>query len=157
MGLGTIISDLGEKLKKIPSIFAKLPSFRKQINIKPIRGRIKINPLVLKITAAAILIIIVLLIVLAVVSRPPRSGLRQADVYYDRSNDPIERETLPADDFFLPYEPDFIPDVLLEREPKESWTEEDSRPFWTNPLEGNEGVWRKRIESEIDSLLEHVP
>jgi hypothetical protein len=47
--------------------------------------------------------------------------------------------------------------VLLEREPRDSWTEEDARPFWTDPMEGSEELWRKRIESGIDSLLEQVP
>ena len=153
MGLGTIISGLGEKLQKFASIFKKLPSIKGKGPIKT--GRIKINPRILMISAAAILVIIVLLLILAIVSHP-KTGQQQAG-YFDRANDPIERETLPAEDFFLPYEPDFVPDVLLEREPKESWTEEDTRPFWTDPLEGNEGTWRKRIESEIDSLLEHVP
>jgi len=147
MGLGTFFSGFGEKFKKLPSLFTGLFSKQKQI---------KIDPKIIMIITAAILVIIILLLVLAAVSRPGK-GLKSADGFFDHSKEPIEREVLPLEDFFLPYEPDFIPDVLLEREPKESWTEEDARPFWTDPLEGNESVWRKRIESEIDSLLERVP
>ncbi|MDR2211586.1 MAG: hypothetical protein LBO65_09020 [Spirochaetaceae bacterium] len=68
-----------------------------------------------------------------------------------------ETPVLSTEDFFLPYEPDFVPPVLLEREPKDGWTGEDARPFWTDPMEGREEVWRRRIESGIDALLEHVP
>jgi len=147
MGLGTFFAGIGEKLKKPLSVFSGLSS---------IHPRIKINPRVVLIIAAAFLIIIVLLLVLAVVSNP-KTGSNQADSLSSGAYAPLERETPPADEFFLPYEPDFVPDVLLEREPKDGWTEEDARPFWTDPLEGNETVWRKRIESGVDSLLEHVP
>ena len=147
MGLGTIISGFGEKIKNLLSVFS---------GFHPFRGRIKINPRIVMIITAAILVIVVLLLILAVVSRS-KAGSKQEKGLYEYALDPIQREKLPAEDFFLPYEPDFVPDVLLEREPKESWTEEDARPFWTNPLEDNESVWRKRIESEMDSLMEHVP
>ncbi|MDR1390463.1 MAG: hypothetical protein LBJ31_10870 [Treponema sp.] len=61
------------------------------------------------------------------------------------------------EDFFLPDEPDFVPEVLLEKDPKNTWTEEDTRPFWTDPMEGNAEAWRRRIDEEIDKMLEPVP
>ena len=147
MGLGTFFAGLGEKIKKPLAGFSGVSS---------VRPRIKINSRVVLIVLAGILVIMALLLVLAVVSRQ-KTGSKQADGLSANANDPFLRESLPADDFFLPYEPDFVPDVLLEREPKDTWTEEDARPFWTNPLEGNEEAWRKRIESGIDSFLENVP
>ena len=147
MGLGTIFADIGEKIKDLLSGFSAFSS---------IKDKIKINTRVVLIIASAFLVIIALLLVLAVVSHH-KTKSNETDGQYEHISDSILRERLPVEDFFLPYEPDFVPDVLLEREPKDSWTEEDARPFWTDPLEGNEGAWRKRIESGIDSLLEHVP
>jgi hypothetical protein len=147
MGLGNFFAGLGEKAKKLSSVFSGLT---------PVLQKIKISKKAALIVAAAFLVIIALLLVLAVVSRQ-RTGTTQADVSTAGATVLPRRETLPQDEFFLPYEPDFVPDVLLEREPKDGWTEEDARPFWTDPLDGNETLWRERIESEIDSLLEHVP
>ena len=142
MGLGEVFSNFGEKIKGLLSGF---PGF------SSVKDRNNTNSRVVLVIAAALSIIIVLLLVLAIVSHT-KTGTNEQYV-----NDTILRERFSAEDFFLPHEPDFVPDVLLEREPKDIWTEEDARPFWTDPLKGNEGTWRKRIESEIDSLLEHVP
>jgi hypothetical protein len=99
-------------------------------------------------------VIILLLLVLALASsRSGGSGDGAAAPASDLSADP----GLPADEFFLPYEPDFVPGVLLEREPRDGWTEEDARPYWTDPKEGNEEAWRRRIEKGIDAMLESVP
>jgi hypothetical protein len=103
--------------------------------------------------AGAFFIIIVLLIILAVkpALKKPESGLRlQAETSF-------APRIIPPEDFFLPYEPDFVPDVLLEREPKDGWSEEDARPYWTDPMEGNEAAWRRRIEEGVDGILERVP
>jgi hypothetical protein len=149
MGLGSFFANFSEKVK---SLFSSLGDF------SSIGEAIKSHFKVVIIIAGAFLVIIALLLVLAIVSHP---GIRSkpadgAGYSMDTGSTPL-REPLPAEDFFLPYEPDFVPDVLLERDPKDGWTEEDARPFWTDPLEGNEEFWRKRIESGIDSLLEHVP
>jgi hypothetical protein len=73
-------------------------------------------------------------------------------------------ETAPASalrpeitDFFLPEEPDAVPPVILEREPRRFWTEEDAAPFWTDPLERGEEPWRERVEAAVDRLFEGVP
>jgi hypothetical protein len=66
-------------------------------------------------------------------------------------------QPLPPEEIFLPPEPDFIPGVLLGRERRESWTLEDTRPYWQDPLKNGEEGWRDRIEAEIDDLMERVP
>ena len=147
MGLGTFFANFSEKVKNLFSF----------LDFSSIGEAIKSHFKIVIVIAGAFLVIIVLLLVLAIVSHPgirskPESSGLSAD-----TGDTLLRETFPAEDFFLPYEPDFVPDVLLERDPKDGWTEEDARPFWTNPLDGNEELWRKRIESGIDSLLERVP
>ena len=64
---------------------------------------------------------------------------------------------IPPEDMFLPAEPDFVPGVLLEREQRTSWTEQDALEYWRNPLENGEEQWREKIKSTIDDLLEHIP
>ena len=63
---------------------------------------------------------------------------------------------IPAGELFLPDEPDFIPSVLLERERRTIWTEDDAAEHWQNPLIYGDEQWRERIETAIDALLERV-
>jgi hypothetical protein len=147
MGLGTIFANIGEKIRSFFSGFSALSS---------LKDKIKINTKAIIIIAGALGIIIVLLLILSIVTRRA-AKLQEAAESAMYIEAPIIRERLPSEDFFLPYEPDFVPDILLEKEPKNPWDETDARPFWTDPLEGNQGTWRKRIESGIDSLLERVP
>jgi len=73
----------------------------------------------------------------------------------------IEKTTIispiPAGELLLPDEPDFIPGLLLERDRRTSWTEEDTEPYWQDPLRQGEEQWRENIENEIDKILERVP
>jgi len=59
------------------------------------------------------------------------------------------------EELFPPAEPDFLPELILEREPRRSWSIEDIRPYWKNPE--NPGVWRDLIKSTVDELMESVP
>ena len=150
MGLGTTIADIGEKVKSFTSSVLSI-----------IVDFVKSNTKIAMIIVGAFLVIIFLLLVLAIVSHTG-GGSGEADTAElsldsNAANEAFFNETPPGSRFFLPYEPNFVPDVLLEREPRDGWTEEDARPFWTDPLQGNESFWRRRIESGIDSLLEHVP
>ena len=146
MGLGTIIADIGIIIKSALSAFVEL---------------IKSNTKIAMIIVGAFLIIVFLLLVLAIVShsadRSAEADNTEPSLDFYAADEAFLNETRPGAEFFLPYEPDFVPDVLLEREPRDGWTEEDARPFWTDPLPGNERFWRRRIESGIDSLLEQVP
>jgi hypothetical protein len=76
-------------------------------------------------------------------------------------SDTFRPRPIPPEEFFLPGEPDFLPEVLLERERRESWTAEDARPFWTDPLDGLEDAGRERyierMGAEIDEMMERVP
>jgi hypothetical protein len=102
------------------------------------------------IACGAVFIIVALLVVLALVKHLPV-----------KKDSPPEQPLLPLslspEDFFMPSEPDFVPRILLEREPKDGWGEEDARPFWTDPMEENAGTWRGRIKKGVDEFLENVP
>ncbi|MDR1506673.1 MAG: hypothetical protein LBI67_06180 [Treponema sp.] len=95
----------------------------------------------------AVFIILILLVILAVVRRVPEKQAVPDSLPLSRS----------PGDFFMPPEPDYVPPILLEREPKDGWAEEDARPFWTDPMEGNARVWEDRMKKSIDELLENVP
>jgi hypothetical protein len=64
---------------------------------------------------------------------------------------------IPPEEIFLPDEPDFIPGVLLGREKRASWTDQDAAVFWQDPLKEGEERWREKIETAIDEFMERVP
>ena len=61
------------------------------------------------------------------------------------------------DELFLPDEPDFVPGVLLEREPRSMWSAEDAAPFWQDLLKDGEQEWRDQIEKTVNEIMENVP
>jgi len=64
---------------------------------------------------------------------------------------------IPAEDLFLPDEPDFVPGVILEREKRTQWTADDAMPWWQDPLKDGEQEWRDQIEKTVDDIMESVP
>jgi len=64
---------------------------------------------------------------------------------------------IPAEDLFLPDEPDFVPGVILEREKRTQWTADDAMPWWQDPLKDGEQEWRDQIEKAVDEIMENVP
>jgi hypothetical protein len=78
-------------------------------------------------------------------------------------NQPLEPERprinlpIPAEELFLPDEPDFLPGRLLGRERRTSWTEQDAVEYWQDPLRSGEEQWREKIEAAIDEFLERIP
>jgi hypothetical protein len=65
---------------------------------------------------------------------------------------------IPRDEeFYLADEPDFLPEILSEREPRLQWTPDDALPFWVNPVSEEPEKWQERITTVIDELLKDVP
>lgn len=64
---------------------------------------------------------------------------------------------IPAEELFLPDEPSFLPGVLLEREKRASWNEQDASEHWQDPLKAGEEPWRRKVETFIDNILERIP
>ena len=62
---------------------------------------------------------------------------------------------IPQEELFIPSEPDFVPEFLLEREPRKDWQLEDIRKYWKSPEIS--GFWREEIKSAVDKLMEGVP
>ena len=63
--------------------------------------------------------------------------------------------SIPLDELFFPDEPDFLPEFLLEREPRLFWSIDDIRPYWRIP--GNNEFWQGQVRSAVDSLMEGIP
>ncbi|GHU12483.1 hypothetical protein FACS1894161_0800 [Spirochaetia bacterium] len=137
MAIGDTVSGLGEKVKSALSQFAEL---------------VHSHLLIAALSGGALFIIFALLIVLAVVRHlPPKAPPQRG------AGDAFRQLTVSPDDFFMPGEPNFVPDVILGREPRSGWSEEDARPFWADPMEEDADTWKQRVESAMDALLERVP
>jgi len=69
----------------------------------------------------------------------------------------FEDVAIPDESLFLPDEPDFVPEVLPERERRETWTERDAERFWQDPRAGGEEPLKDDLTEAIDRILERVP
>jgi hypothetical protein len=157
--------DLLAKLKKpgaaLGGFFRGLPgkfsSFFARVREKelPSGGLFRGNRkrLLIGVGAALAVLLLSLAAVLLITSRGSRAGPPPAE---GRAG-PVQGLRIPPEELFFPDEPDFIPGVLLEREPRDSWTAEDAAPYWQDPLKYGEEPWREQAESVIDELLERVP
>ncbi|MDR0376153.1 MAG: hypothetical protein LBH85_10640 [Treponema sp.] len=82
-----------------------------------------------------------------------RSRLETAQMSLRATSD---APSIPAEDIFPPNEPDYLPNVILERDPR-VWSAEDAREYWTNPLENEHINWRETITNVVDDILSTVP
>ena len=106
----------------------------------------KRRPMLFILGGGALLFLVLIITVLAL-----HSGGAKKNVPVNLAAGP----SIPADDLFIPTEPDFLPKFLLEREPRRSWSLEDIRPYWKSPE--NPALWRGEIKSAVDKLMEAVP
>ena len=63
---------------------------------------------------------------------------------------------IPPDELFYPPEPDYLPDLLFEREIRQTWMPSDAAEFWSDPAKGLETQWRETAKKTIDQLMEGV-
>ena len=66
----------------------------------------------------------------------------------------LEQPILP-EELFIPDEPDFVPEFLLEREARLSWSMDDIRVYWRRPE--NPAFWQDVLRAAVDELMESVP
>ena len=99
-------------------------------------------------------IVFAVLLTLSVLLSMPRSGRQAA------TNEPVRLNIvspIPAEELFLPDEPDYLPGVILERSQRSVWTDQDAAEYWQDPLRFGEEQWREMIEEAIDKFLESIP
>ncbi|MDR1948514.1 MAG: hypothetical protein LBQ38_03910 [Spirochaetaceae bacterium] len=116
-----------------------------------LRTRRKI--LFISLGALALLLLAALLTAVLLLGR----GSRGASRLGEGISEAFAPRPIPAEELFLPEEPDFLPGVILERERREAWTAEDAEPFWTDPLEAGPELYLDRIRGMIDEMMERVP
>ena len=141
---------VSELLNKFKEAFSNLSSLRASIALS-LTDRFlsrfpegKRRPILFGIGGIVVLFFI-LIITLAVNSGKPKTTT---------ATDIIIGAVIPPEQLFIPAEPDFLPEFLLEREPRRFWTIEDIRHYWRNP--GNPDFWREEIKSAVDKLMEGV-
>jgi len=105
----------------------------------------------LALICTAVFAVILTISVLMSIERPEKEEKLPVSELFNR-NIPV-----PAEELFLPGEPDYIPGVILERDKRSSWTEEDAKEFWQDPLRYGEEQWREKIEGAINEYMERVP
>jgi hypothetical protein len=116
--------------------------------------RTRHKPALICFTACAILLILGITAILASVQVNARNT--ETGNVRDLST-AFSPRPVPPEEFFLPDEPDFLPETLPEREKRESWTAEDAEPFWTDPLDEGAGEYVDLMSTGIDDLMEKVP
>ena len=70
--------------------------------------------------------------------------------------DSFSTRTIDSDDMFLLEEPDFFPNIILNREPQ-SWSAKDVETFWTDPLQKGSEQWQEEMKKTLDKLMENIP
>ena len=104
----------------------------------------KRRPMVFVVGGLSVLLLVLIITAVALGSRRPGEAAALRAVYL-----------IPPEELFIPDEPDFVPDFLLEREPRHLWSIDDIRPYWRTP--GNPEFWHNVIRSAVDELMENIP
>jgi len=110
----------------------------------------KRRPILFAFMGLMVIFLVLIVSVLAINSGKSKRGARPES---------IAGPVIPGEELFSPGEPDFLPEYILEREPRRFWTVEDIRPYWKNPLASPESsdYWQGEIKTTVDKLLEGVP
>jgi hypothetical protein len=141
------LSDIVKGVKNLPVQNA----IKSLVSVQSDLHKRKIMPMVV---GGCVAIVLCLLAILMITGR--ETGQKLVPVQKTVQLETRKTVTIPPEELFLPDEPDFLPTVILEREPRK-WSAEDALPFWTNPLENNPSQWQNDIKSVVDGIMERVP
>jgi hypothetical protein len=103
------------------------------------------------------MILLLLLLSLLVISIRMNHNQGEMQQASQESSQLFAPQAIKTEELFLPREPEFIPEVILDREPRDMWTEEDAEEFWNDPLKENTDLWKNRIIESVDDILENIP
>jgi hypothetical protein len=123
-------------------------------SIGQVKERANAGPKLKLIAAGAILgtiaVIVAMMLVLTRIGRARRT--RDSEAVTE-----LFRMELPPEELFLDDEPDFLPELLPERERRDSWDAGDVRPYWTDPGDEGAGVYEDMMGAVVDGIMERVP
>ena len=134
------------------NLWAKMLRLAKEGGIKDIVSRIrgsgvtKQRALQFGLGGFIVLVLILLVTALAVNFKKPNINTVTASA---------AALSIPSEELFIPAEPDFLPEFLLQREPRSYWSLEDIEPYWKAP--SDQDLWREEIKSTVDKLMDGVP
>jgi len=117
--------------------------------------RMRKKPALFLIAGVGIIFLTVALTVFAVGVRRSAANIASGATANISASFPI-----PPEELFIPSEPDFVPDFLLEREPRNFWSIDDIRPYWRVPSNSEQvplEYWQSVLRSTVDELMERVP
>ena len=140
-GLKEIIYDVPDR---IIEIFSALVTRIKDASNNV--GPNKKKPLLIGFGALAVLFLV--LVIAAGISNSKKRRMASPDTV-------VGTLTIPAEELFIPAEPDFVPEFIFEREKRRFWSLEDIRPYWKIPDSSDR--WREEIKSAVDKLMEGIP
>jgi hypothetical protein len=151
MGLLEPLRNLGSRgADSLKNLVSRL----KGLGLKELLIRFWVEKRILSLAFLGALVLLLVLCIALAVSASRAPGASPGN----REEAAISREgIIPPEELFLPGEPDFLPPVMLERERRETWTAEDAKPFWRDPLEEGKGPYIERMHKEIDAIMERVP
>ncbi|MDR0784511.1 MAG: hypothetical protein LBE74_01325 [Treponema sp.] len=150
----SIFSSLPDVLSRvkgtIQTVFSRTSSVKRSVG-RPIGEFFRKYRNVLQLGAGVIALFLLTLVTVSLIS--VESAKKRRLPISVEENKP---SFVPSEDIFLMDEPDFLPDALLEKQPKK-WDAQDVRPFWTNPLENGAFQWEDNIKNTVDEIMEKTP
>jgi hypothetical protein len=146
------VADMREKLLKIAESFRELQLYKSiKSFFENLLKHIPENKRTPVLAAGGGCVFLIICLIIFAASRNPGARSRTGE-----NSLAVSGPHIPAEDLFYPAEPDFLPGLLLEREPRQPWTIEDVKPFWRDPSEPVD-FWREKMSETIDKLMESVP
>lgn len=145
-------SDLPVKANEIwgkaVSFIVNLPKIIVEISLKSVLQDKKQTLLI----GMGVVVLVLTICLIAVLVRPNNEASLS-----NRVSDTGRPPLIPSEELFLPEEPDFLPEILLDRKQREAWTDDDASLYWRDPLNLGEELWQDEVKSVIDKFLEGIP
>jgi hypothetical protein len=152
MQVGDLIWKIRERVWEF--IQEKAPLFFQRAFVRRTRTRTPRRMVAVGIGGAALVLVLAFVAVVLIQTHIGQVKSRAASKELADSFKPL---AISPEEFFLPEEPDVLPEFIPERFPRDAWTAEDARLYWTDPLAENEKLWRDRYNALLDDLMEGVP
>ena len=106
----------------------------------------------ISLAAGAVLAVLILITLALVSGRAPKAGGGPDDLA-----GLFKPRIILPEDLFLAEEPDYVPQVILERERRDAWTPADAEPYWLDPLKDGAEPYARMVYTAVDTFMERIP